>query len=696
MTNANLKITFLSFGERIYDVFKINNIEFNVNEIKIETNIEFTDFEIEIGRKICSYELINKENEMEPENGMIEIILGQNTAYCFIDNSGITFEFLFLNKNGPIEQLIPKQFDIFRKPTKKQIKVYPNKMGTIDRANLILINCSFNEIIAINNKEKIKIADITNKIFEFSESKSYQICFSDNSFKDYSYRVIEPLKELNFKSIFNKYNEIADAKYKNLIDLIENNNLINLDEELKKLYEAYTLENITRKKYSYTNNILKNELNKIEYLNFIYKITLLNLVNNYVNNANSDSEQAKIDDIKKIHEYLKNIKARIEKDFNLELYEKILLLIELNTSENNILKDKDIYYFNIKSIDNDSPLKYAFNFLNDFIDDLNYNSEFYYPLLCIDSDMFYFNYSNDKDKKYKISIYGFNMLSLEDIKKHLRGLIPNLILYNINKKENNDESLINSYSGLVTLFISEYKGIEIHKKINDINERKNIAFQISRCLMHQFFGHKKSLLAKEGVLSMSPITFKNKLGEIKFITEENNDNQYKDLEDVFDDLAISACKGDSGYFFEYHLGYINGCDTTLIIDYLKDKTNLGALLDTELWNSKIDILKEYIYYKYLSLQNQIKINENLTIDEQLKYLKEKIKQQLETKEEDKKINQKEKNSKIDSNDKPKGKKSSSLMIYNNFEFGKINIKRTPAPKKKKKIKYSFFSNVYRK
>jgi len=68
-----------------------------------------------------------------------------------------------------------------------------------------------------------------------------------------------------------------------------------------------------------------------------------------------------------------------------------LLLLKVYLSESIYEDDYIIQYFHKNRIENNSPLFYAYEFLPKFIEDLDYDSNFYYPLLFIDSDLYKYN-----------------------------------------------------------------------------------------------------------------------------------------------------------------------------------------------------------------------------------------------------------------------------------------------------------------
>jgi hypothetical protein len=260
---------------------------------------------------------------------------------------------------------------------------------------------------------------------------------------------------------------------------------------------------------------------------------------------------------------------------------------------------------------------------------------------------------------------------------------------------------------LVTLKSYDFKNIKIDKKMEDKKKLRHYGFLIARKLFHEIMGHKKSLISKFGTNFISPISFKNK-GALKFITELNNELQYNNLKDVINEgISLIDCCGDSGYLLEYYFGQINDYSITSIIDYIKDLSNLNVLLNSKLWHFDIEKFKDYVYYKYLSLEYKISVNEELNLDQQIKYLEYELYKKIGClKEDNENKDQRKDDDHNQTNEKKshKGKKNYYLL---NKDFFKKNpkLKKIENPnkekieslKKEKKIKYSFFSDhVYRK
>ena len=291
----------------------------------------------------------------------------------------------------------------------------------------------------------------------------------------------------------------------------------------------------------------------------------------------------------------------------------------------NVLLEDDykIHYFHKNRIEKGSPLDLAFHFLNEFIEELDYDSYLYYPLISIDGGNFNYKYKKNENIII-ISTFGFNMLSLEKTKEHLKIMIPNVILSSKYLSENLD-AISNPTNGNIIINISKFKNINIDKKELNENKSKHNAFILSKILIHELFGHKKSSYSKTGTNFNYIISFKNENGDLKFISKKDkNNNIIKDPEDI--DENIEGFKEDSGYFIEFFLGDINGRYTFSVIDTIENKMDLSALLNAKLWHKEVPLFKEYIKLKtiFVKLYQGENIDDKLDIKNQINFMKTKI------------------------------------------------------------------------
>ena len=543
----------------------------------------------------------------------------------------------------------------------KEFELSLNKNETEDRASLIMINFLPNTKIKKDGKILIDLRNVEKKIDNFDKYNKYgyQICYHYDNFQDFSFQKMEDITRLNFEKLYIQYNEEVDHMYDILIQLLKKENIDeakNLIGKLNCIYEGkkYKLESIIKEKYVYGKKILEEELNKECYYDFIFKILFVIL---FTENISEEEEKFKIDDLKhiqNIHDKLLDNKKRLDNDKLLKIYEKIFLLVDVYSLELLNKEDYIIHYFHIKNIEDKSPLFYAYEFLHNFVKELNYDSNFYYPLLSIDGGLYDYFYKKKHGFEY-LSTYGFNMLSLDKIKDHLQNLIPDILIWSEYIKDNNAET--NPLNGNVILNIKQFEKIKIDKNELDEIESKHYGFILSKILIHELFGHKKSSFSKLRKNTNSIISFRNENGELILINSNDN-NLFKYISVISNGEDPYSLKGDSGYFIEYFLGKINNEYTLAVIDTIEKYTNLSKLLNPILWHKDFSTFKEYLKLKSICLElfKENNINNNDPIEKQIELMKKEINgegKEIEDKKiEDKKSNEKdgvkrEENEKID-------------------------------------------------
>ena len=634
--DAEITIIFYSFYDNpLYDKFILDDEEFKTETGKIIKKFKFDKYELDLGLKYCSYKLITKDGEDE-FTGAFEISLGNHIGFCFLDDPGMVYKILFLQKKEEMKDFIKGKFTLAIDNVScknKEFELSMNRNETLDRASLILINCFPNSLIKRDGKVLIDLINVERKINIYDKYNSYQICFHYNNFQDFAYQKVTNFDKLNFDKLYSENQKEINETYdilKNIIDKKNKNEakelIIDFIEHCNKNKEM--IKGILSKKYLYGKKLLEEELNKESYTDFIFNIISIKLVEEVIKNK----ENYEIDDLKDIYNKFYYNKKVIDKDKNLKIYEKIFILIDIYTSELLHEEDYKVHYYDLKNIEEKSPLFYAKDFLNNFIESLDYDSNFFYPLLSIDSGNYKYNYIKNEHSNI-ISTYGFNMFSLDTIKNHLKSMIPDVILSS--KYISDDNARTNPSNGNIILNSKKFENIQIDKKELDESKSKHYAFIIAKILIHEIFGHKTSLFNNLGENYNSVISFKDELGELKLIdSEDNNKNIFKDISEINVNQNIRFFKGDSGYFIEYFLGKINDEYTIYVIDNIEEDTNLSRLLDPKFWHKEISILKEYLKLKSIFIFSFPKENldNNATIYEQIKYMKKKIEEEVQKSE----------------------------------------------------------------
>ena len=496
-----------------------------------------------------------------------------------------------------------------------------------------MINCLPNTSIKKNGESFIDLEKIKTNIDNFSVYNSYQLCFHFDNFEDCAYRQIKQIEKLNIASLYEKFNEEIKKIFEQILDGMKKDEEKSInDANLLYKKKQKELEQIIKRKYSFGKKILEEELNQEYYIDFIYKIIFLILVDENI----SYNNYIYISDLNDIHSKFLENKNKICGDNLLKISEKILLLIEIYFSSILEKDDYKLHYYHSNNFEKDSPLSNAYIFLNKFIDELDYDSVFYYPSLLIVGDKYNYKYMRNNYIKF-IKTFGFNMLSLEEIKVHLKNMINDIILFSDYLHE--DDSNKNSITGLVYLNESHFKADKILKKISNNNNNSKYNFTISKTLLQEFFGHEERAYRKSEINYNPIISFKNELGELKLISGIEDD-LFKDSYQIISNESIDGFEGESGFFLEYFLGKIGKEYTLTLIDAIENSVYLSKLLDPKLWHSNIKTLQDYIKLMVI-IKNSIpeikivELDEKLGIKQPITALKSKIIEQKKKDENEK-------------------------------------------------------------
>ena len=493
-------------------------------------------------------------------------------------------------------------------------QIFLNSFNTNNRANLMLINCSKFASIKITENLKLSIMTLMISINYFSNSEICQFYFEIPNFKNFFIKKIQPIEELHFDNIFKNYSEEVNQLYAKL-----NNKKEIYDEQFKK--EIMTkgndlIEKIIIKKFVYPTKYLKNKLNNNLYIDFIFKVVFIAYVADIYENFISGN-------ISQIHHKLLINRDIIYNDKNLEIYEKIFLFLHIYLSKLLIDENFIIQYLHIKYCALNSPLYLCFQFLNKFVYGLSEISNFYYPLLNIKNIIT--RYKNTKKGVVLefIKCFCFDMCSINIIQKNLKDIIPNIILLS---KKNINEAVTCKLNGLIILNNNIF--IEKNVLINENNKSKNIdekyGFILLKLLINEIFNHKMSELCKNHRV----VTY-NK----RFLFQDKTKN-YRKVEfesKFFNFIWFNNPNKIYDNILNFYLGNIHDISIIEIFNEIQYKTNLGILLNPELWHYKKESIYEYIKLKFFIIENKLeeeKNEESLDIFEEIEIMKNLIKDKL--------------------------------------------------------------------
>ena len=559
---------------------------------KKEIVIKFNDIEVELGTKIIEIEFkyINI-----PETHYCEISPGNNYGILF-PFKGYTRDIIF-----PEDQTY--KVEIQRK--------YDKEVLEIKNSRLLLINYNPCYNLIINGKI------FSNEIMDNAMNNSLQICIADLNKRFLFKKAINPINFDEFFEIYKKYNDEA-INFFNKIQHLMGVNLFS-EEQYKSLFNEKKLTDILFIKFNLPKVILKNEYNKKEYFDFISSCCLYYILS-------SIHEEKKI---KQIYQYFIKFKEQLEKDSNLEIYLKNMIMIEFSyllESKKNLdnFKKINFSYYITKLLEKDSPLYNALQFLEKFIETLNEKSPFIYPLILIDSGNFIFNNKN---------VYGFGLISKDNLKSHLKNILPDVIIIidDNEEKNNHEQSNPNKVIGSIVLnlfsrILSFLKNVKLDKKIKE-KDNNNITLILLTEILHKLFGCQKDEYSQETNKPLiTPIVFYDK-NKKKLLTLINRDSLFHFSEEI---KILRDDAHDSGYLLEYYMGECEyGYYSELIEKMIIGQVNLNLILDNKLLNGKIEVIRRYLKLKYIIFKfdrNSLPIKEYDNIYEEIVALEKIIKE----------------------------------------------------------------------
>ena len=627
--NSQLILNFIG-KKNIFSEFKVFGNVYNFEKNKIE--IPNALFGPKREKKLVEFKLIPKNNKTEKELSFyLYIYYGINKVYCFVEEiNGLLFDIIFLDDK--IDAIDYKGLEL------KEFNTLENDTRT--------------RFVFINSPSSFKVKDIYLELkiyipFELIQTnKSFQIAFFDFYKNAYAIKAINlEENELLIVNVLKKNKSILIEFLNNIEKLIKKKE--ENEEEYKQLCQKVPLEkNIIN--FSQDKELLKKEFDNEDLYHLIY-IYMLWLVfsaiffpddnnksnENNIDNDNDNNNRAENKDDSKdenesfsdeyvfnytIFEVFENITQfyeKYKKDSKLLIYQKVLLLcsniiyfIRLNNI--NEYNSSKLDYIKTEELNKNSVFGLCFQFLRDFVTNLNSKSEIFYPLLLLDSGLYY----NGRN-----STYGFDFQSCENIKNHLTDLIPE-VFFIFEKKYLLQEEKGFTYKGYKIIFLNKlvilnnYQGNPLKEDKNE-REVKHYAARASIFFIHETSGHTKFINKLNGGPS-SPRHFFNKSKEFITMITKYNEEKDKDKK-VVNYFRINQDQIFLDYFFGTY-------EDELILNLMYLIKDVGKLIDNVKYftNSSLKILKKYIIYKYELCKRGIQFieDENSSLENDLKKMKE--------------------------------------------------------------------------
>ena len=571
----------------------IDKQEYKLEDVdKKEIKIKFNDIEQELGYKTIEIGYINIYN--------VKVIFRCDILPGI--NKGILFPFV-----GVLRDIILPE----NKKYKVNIKYNKdNKEFILKNNRLLLINFTTTLWLSIDE------IFISNEISTLSGKNSVQIYCADLANRVFFEKEISLLECEGFLKMYNEYYNDSIKFYNNIKCMLDTN-LFSYD-----LYKTYfnkeELENILYIKLNLPKNILKQKYNMKDYFEFISNCCLY-----YILPRNNEEKE-----IKSIYNYFKTFKKQLDEDSNLEYYMKNMIMLEFSCIMKLKIKlDKfqsiNFTYYNMKEVSKNSPLYISNQFLKTFIDKLDDNSPFIYPLSLIDSGNFNYNSKN---------VYGLGLTNKDTLKSHLKDILPDIVIVINDEEEKEDQGIANKALGSVVIniaspFLSPLKNVKIDQELKDQDFSNKIALILFVEFFHEILGHKKGGYSQKTnrILSSPNVFYDKQKKRILKLVDKNSPFTFKDEVKI-----LRNCEHDAGFFLEYFIGECEyGFFSELIEIMIENNVNLNFILNNELWNEKIEIMRKYIKLKYIIFRynkDLLDIKEYKNINEEITDLEKIIKE----------------------------------------------------------------------
>ena len=444
---------------KIFDGYKIFGKKYNFSQTKIEIQNEF--FGPDKEKKIVEFQLIAKTPKMVYRDLIfyLYIYYGINKVYCFLEEKdGLLYDIILLDDK------IVLNYEDFELKEINSLK-----------------NDSRSRIVLINSPSKFKINNIYTDLNSYipisfyKSNKSFQLSFFDYINDAYSFKPINQEKtdeELLIVNILKK-NKISLINFLKALEQLINAQETD-EEKFKSLCKGISLEkNIIN--FSQKKDILDKNFNSEElyYLTYIYMLWHIydrifssndkihennniifddDILDNIKEEKENNDETICNYSISEIFEYITKFYEKYKNDNDLLNYQKVLLFCSnaiyfIKINDINAYSNSKLEYINIKNIEKNSVFGLSFQFLKDFIYNLNNKSEIFYPLLLLDSGLYYYN--------NKEQTYGFDFQTCDCIKNHLADLLPD-VFFIFEKKYLLQEEKGFTYKGFNIIFLNKF------------------------------------------------------------------------------------------------------------------------------------------------------------------------------------------------------------------------------------------------
>ena len=599
----SLKLLFFSFIPKATKIISYR-LSFDNNIYKIDSSErthEIPEDVFKYGKdKTSIFIELFDDNNKKLSTINFPVLYGKNNKYLESEGNGngFSFDMIFKNCENLKVTSLEKVFDLF------------DDNGTKDRKQLTILNYNLMSInvnsVEINlNKEIQNMPSPSSDFYQFSiiDIKENIIIVQAGEINEQPDLKKLMEQKMCINNFYKELNELLQDKwnYKNHYFLI-------LDYYKKKIkYIDFNLNTSNK----YLDEYFKDNL--IE-LDIIYKYLIFELFSDGKRKYSKNKElfQRIVNEIKRFYD-------KINTETKLKTYEKIMLLakiswIYLECMDIESFNKINIQYYILYECEKNSIIDKAKNFYHDFVSELSTESKIFSYLLNINSGIGYYKGE---------SVYTFDMTNLETLKRRLKELFPNILLFYYLK--NRDIANINRYISCIA--INKYNLFYEHTNENIIfdkyvenneDDSNDLAVDLFILFLHECMGHKKFGFNRSKSISPKKIIDENnEIIEFGRFCDYKNDGKVN--------ISSNICKyeEDSGFFLEFAYGKFGRNLLTHLMLKIADKGKLIKRADL-FADSSCEILRKYIILKIAAKKEGISIPQNISVEEEIKEYEKKI------------------------------------------------------------------------
>lgn len=451
--------------------------------------------------------------------------------------------------------------------------------------------------------------DTYQAIFRMINRNEFEVTLTDmacyiNDFEDKQYERLTSVQFSELKDLLLEFSEKYYELFYNDDNTVKerkeiHKQLINLSDNIVSNVHYYFIESPNLNEYTYYE---ENEL--------LYMFQIDLYLNEFIklNEENKTPDIDEFESFKKIiirnNEMQESLYQKLINDISLNINQKIKIMKTITLFfKNTLFSGKPIFgvnYLNINVISNNSPYAKSLKLLKDIISGLTEESRLFEAFLYFNSDIIENLLTKNTQPNYiykdifgeKVEInqskyiteYGMSLMTVEEIKTHLRDLLPKVIIQidtNINIR-----ALLEKETKMMV--INEFKMFNNFCNINESTLFKTqpdcYIIPITIEILHEMFGNAKLRYSEDNEkYNYSPLVIRD---------SKNNFKPQKLIKRIklFDNTEKYINKGETGRVLEHYIS-----ENRDVIQTLKQMTFNKEIINAKYWTgSNFDSLHKAI------------------------------------------------------------------------------------------------------